>query len=98
MVTKKMDKFERMVSSSLVGRCEMLGPSMLMREQDAVTLLRQYHREVVGMVKQEQREMRALAKKTRESTQPADHFIADCLDSRVVECAGILDKLKELAK
>jgi hypothetical protein len=86
---KKPDRFQREVDehNGLDGGW--------MRAVDVIGLLRDQHQAVMRMVRKEKRELVKAERKTRQSTDPRDILIADCLKSRVAQCTDVLTKLKE---
>lgn len=97
----KPDRFERAIRKLAFGNDQVsLKPDhgYTVGALDALDLLCQEHAWVQRMVRREQRELKALAKKTARSTDPRDQVIADGLLSRIVQCQDILYKLEQRRK
>lgn len=97
MKHKKPDRWTRTVLAEMKKYDTPCTPCIWLNGPDVVKLLRKQHKAVVDVVRKEMREVTFLEAKTRRSTDTRDIAIADCLESRVVQCQDILMLLKKRA-
>lgn len=88
---KQPDRFERIV----LKKCY---PDMSVDKDEAINLLRREHAWFRRSIMKEKRALTLLAFKTRQSNDPRDLAIADCLYSRVTLCEELLSQLAQRRK
>lgn len=97
MKPRNPDRFERVViKCSLYGNGSCVPD--LVSVVDAIGLLRKEHRWVERMITTEKRELTLLAHKTRQSNDPRDIALADCLYARVHQCEEFIRWLQQRRK